>query len=82
MIEKIGLIAGILLPLWNIPLIVHIGKRRSSKDVSLWWTFGVWICYLAMLPAALVSADVVFRVFMIVSCVLATMVVVQVMRFR
>jgi len=82
MIEKIGLVAGILLPLWNIPLIVHIGKRRSSKDVSLWWTFGVWICYLAMLPAALMSADMVFRVFMSISCVLATIVVVQVMRFR
>lgn len=82
MIEKIGLVAGILLPLWNIPLMVHIERRRSSKDVSLWWTFGVWICYLAMLPAALVSTDIIFRVFMIVSCVLATLVVVQVMRFR
>ena len=82
MIEKIGLVAAILLPLWSIPLIVRIGRRRSSKDVSLWWTFGVWICYLAMLPAALLSADNVFRAFMIVSCVLATFVVVQVMRFR
>ena len=45
MIEKIGLVAAIILPFWNIPMIVRIGRRKSSNDVSLWWVFGVWICF-------------------------------------
>ena len=82
MIETVGLIAAIVLPFWNIPLIVRIGRRKSSKDVSLWWTFGIWTCFLLMLPAALLSSDIVFKVFAIVNIVLVTAVVIQVVRYR
>ena len=82
MIETIGLIAAIILPFWNIPLIVRIGRRRSSKDMSLWWTVGVFVCMLLMLPSGLTSADRVFRVFSIVNTILFGAVVVQVIRYR
>lgn len=82
MIETIGLIAAVALPFWNIPLIVRIGRRKSSKDMSLWWTFGVWTCFVLMLPSALISPDIVFKVFSIVNMLLITAVVVQVMRYR
>jgi len=81
-IETIGVIAAVLLPLWNIPLVVRIGRRKSSKDVSLWWTLGVFVCLLLMLPAGLTSTDAVFKVFSVVNIVLFSAVVIQVMRYR
>ena len=82
MFEVAGLVAAVLLPLWNIPLILRIRQRRSSKDLSLWWVFGVWACLLLMLPSGLQSSDMVFRVFTVVNAVLFTAVVVQVLRYR
>lgn len=55
--------AGILLPLFNIPLIIRIVKRKSADDISLVWLFGVWFCILLMSPAALISKDFAFRMF-------------------
>ena len=63
MIDTIALIASITLPLCNIPLIIKIIKRRSSKDISLIWAFGVWLCLLAMLPSGLKSEFLVWKVF-------------------
>ena len=65
MIDKIALIASIVLPLWNIPLIVRIIKRRSSGDISVFWAVGVWVCLLAMLPSGLRSDFLVWKVFTI-----------------
>jgi len=80
MIKLLGILAALTLPLWNIPLIVKISSRKSSKDFSLWWTFGVWFTLLAMLPSALVSDDLVFKVFNIANIAIFTAVVVQVVR--
>ena len=63
MIDKIALVASIVLPLWNIPLIIRIIKRRSSGDISLFWAVGVWACLLAMLPSGMRSDFLVWRVF-------------------
>ena len=82
MIKFIGLVAALVLPLWNIPLIAKISKRKSSKDFSLWWTFGVWFTLIAMLPSALISQDVVFKVFNITNLAIFTAVVIQVVRHR
>ena len=82
MIETAGLIAAIVLPLWNIPLIVRISRRKSSQDLSLWWTFGILGCLVLMLPAGLRSSDLVFRVFTVVNAVLFSGVVIQVVRYR
>lgn len=82
MIQIIGLVAALILPLWNIPLILKISQRKSSKDFSLLWTFGVWFTLLAMLPSALVSEDLVFKVFNLANIVIFTAVVVQVVRHR
>ena len=82
MVKLIGLIAAIVLPFWNIPLILKVARRQSSKDFSLWWTFGVWFTLLLMLPSALVSKDLVFKVFNIANLAIFTAVVVQVVRYR
>jgi uncharacterized protein with PQ loop repeat len=82
MIQQIGLIAAVVLPLWNIPLIIRIFKRRSSGDISVAWAVGVWTCLLFMAPSGFVSEDIVWRVFNIVNLVLFSAVMVTVLIFR
>jgi len=82
MIKLLGLIAALVLPLWNIPLLVRIVQRKSAKDFSLWWTLGVWFTLLLMLPSALVSDDVVFKVFNVANIAIFTAVVIGVVRYR
>jgi len=82
MSQKIALVAAVILPLWNIPLIVRVVKRKSSKDISLYWALGVWICFLLMAPEAFKSTDAVWRTFNIVNLVLFTAVVIIVLVYR
>ena len=82
LIETIGLLAAVTLPLWNIPLIRKIIRRQSSQDISLSWTLGVWACILLMFPSGIVSPDIVWKVFNIVNVVLFTSVVVTVLKYR
>ncbi|MDP8212867.1 MAG: hypothetical protein P9X22_06230 [Candidatus Zapsychrus exili] len=81
-IEKIGFVAAVVLPFWNIPLVVKIIKRKSSKDISLLWVTGVWICILLMAPAGFRSSDIVWRAFNITNLVLFTIVFFVAVRFR
>jgi uncharacterized protein with PQ loop repeat len=67
MIQVIGMLSGIIMPLFNIPLILRIIRRRSSADISLLWVIGVWSCVMAMLPSSLQSSDPVLVVFGIIN---------------
>ena len=80
--EKIALIAAIVLPFWNIPLIVRVIRRRSSKDISIVWVLGVWICFLLMAPEAFRSPDPVWRTFNIVNLIFFSAVVAVVLIYR
>lgn len=82
MIEKIGLIAAIILPLWNLPLIVRIAKRKSSQDISIYWAVGVWVCFALMAPSGFMSEDLVWKVFNIVNLVFFSVVVIFVLIYR
>ncbi len=82
MIHKIALIAAIILPMWNIPLIVRIIKRKSSSDISLYWVLGVWTCFLLMAPEAFKSSDSVWRAFSIVNLISFTIVAIVVLIYR
>jgi len=81
-VENISLVASVVMPLFNIPLIVKIVRRRSSEDISMSWVMGVWICALLMAPSGLTSQDLVFRCFNIVNLVTFTGVVIAVWRYR
>ena len=70
------------MPLFNIPLILKVIHRKSSRDISLGWVLGVWTCFLLMAPAGLVSKDLVWRTFNIVNLVMFTGVMVVVMKYR
>ena len=82
MAEKVALLAAIILPFWNIPLIARVIKRKSSNDISLYWVLGVWTCFVLMAPAAFRSADTVWRAFNIMNLMLFTVVVVVVVFYR
>lgn len=82
LIEQIGLVASVVMPLWNIPLMIRIIKRKSSADISGSWLWGVWICAVLMAPSGLVSKDIVWRTFNIVNLFLFTGVVIVAMKYR
>ena len=82
MIKMIALIAAVALPLFNIPLIARIIKRKSSKDLSTHWALGVWICFILMAPESLRSPDIVWRAFSIMNILLFTCVLIAVLVYR
>ena len=81
-LSKLGAVAGFILPFFNIPLILHIIRRKSSDDISLVWVIGVWVCILIMSPAALTSKDVAFRSFGITNLIFFTAVTFVTLRYR
>lgn len=81
-IQTIGVCAAVILPLWNIPLIVRIVQRKSSKDISLWWALGVWVCLIVMAPSGFTSKDIVWKVFNIVNLILFSAVVVYTLLYH
>lgn len=81
-IELIGLIGGVVMPFCNIPLILRIIKRKSSDDISLVWVTGVWICVIAMLPSAIVSKDLVLKLFGIVNSIFFSGVFIAVLKYH
>jgi uncharacterized protein with PQ loop repeat len=81
-VKTISLIAAIILPFFNIPLIVKIIRRRSSADFSMGWLMGVWICTLIMAPSGFTSTDIVWRSYNIVNTILFTCVVITVLKYR
>ncbi len=82
MIHKIALFASIILPLWNIPLVLRIINRKSSNDISLYWVVGVWFCLLFMFPSGIQSKDIVWKTFNIVNFIMFTIVLIFVLIFR
>ncbi|MBI4971834.1 MAG: hypothetical protein HZC17_08405 [Candidatus Omnitrophica bacterium] len=81
-IQQIGVIASAVLPLFNIPLIIKLVSRKSSRDFSLVWVLGCWACTILMFPAAMVSQDLAFKVFVTVNVVLFSIVTFLVVRYR
>ena len=79
---KLGILASFVLPLFNIPLILRIVKRKSSDDISVIWVVGVWICILFMTPAALTSTDIAFRVFGVMNIIFFTAVLFFTLKYR
>lgn len=78
----ISLIASVVLPMFNIPLIIRVIRRKSSSDISLTWAWGVWICLLLMAPDGFTSTNIVWKTFNIVNLILFTAVVITVTIYR
>ena len=81
-IQQCGLVASIILPFFNLPLMIRIIRRRSADDVSLVWVIGVYVCFLIMLPAGLTTSDPVFKGFTIANLIFFSGVFFSVVYFR
>ena len=81
-LQVIGLVAAGVMPFWNIPLILKILERKSSRDLSLAWVTGVEICVLAMLPSAVLSPDWILKIFGVLNAILFTCVFTVVWIYR
>lgn len=82
MVETIGFWAGVALPLFDIPLIVQICRRKSSADISVVWAIGIWASSVLMAPSAYISGDMAAIGFNTVNVIMLTAVVVAVLKFR
>lgn len=78
----LGAVAGGAMPLFNIPLVVRIWRRKSCEDLSLAWVFGIWGCIVLMFPSSIRSDDWVLKIFGISNLIFFSMVVVVVVYFR
>ena len=81
-IELVGTVSGVALPLFNIPLIARLLKRKSSQDMSLVWAVGVWVCIVLMTPQGLRSSDLAFRLYSMVNICFFSVVVFLVLKYR
>ena len=80
--DTIGFWAGIMLPLWDIPLIVKILRRQSSDDISLVWMWGIWLSSVFMAPAAFMVHNTIAIAFNIVNVTTLTAVLIVVLKYR
>jgi uncharacterized protein with PQ loop repeat len=78
----IGLWAAIILPLWDIPLIVRVVQRKSSQDISMGWAVGIWISSVLMAPSAFLSGDSMAIGFNTVNVIMVTAVLIVVFNYR
>ena len=81
-IQMIGMVSGVALPLFNIPLIIRLIQRKSSEDFSISWAVGVWVCIVLMTPQALRSEDIAFRAYGIVNILFFSVVAFLVVKYR
>ncbi len=81
-IEKIGTLSAIALPFFNIPLILRLWQRKSSKEYSMTWTVGVWACIVLMTPQTMRSQDVAFRSFGLINAIFFTVVAFLIVKYR
>lgn len=81
-IQAVGYIAAVILPLFNIPLMMRIVKRRSSADLSLTWVLGTFACLVAIEPPALLSPDPMFKFLATVNVIVFSGVVFLVLKYH
>ncbi len=81
-VERIGVVSAVVMPLFNIPLILRLRQRKSSGDISISWALGVWVCILLMTPQAFRSHDPAFRSFGVVNLVFFSAVTFFVLKYR
>ncbi len=61
--DHLGLWSSIILPFFNIPLMIRLYQRKSSQDLSMTWVLGVFFCLAGMLPDGLESHDFTYKIF-------------------
>ena len=81
-IERIGVVSAVVLPFFNIPLVLRLIQRKSSSDFSVSWAVGVWTCIALMTPQALRSQDAAFRAFGMLNLIFFSAVAFLILKYR
>jgi len=81
-VKTIGFWAAVILPLWDIPLIVRVVRRKSSQDISLIWAVGIWVAAVLMAPSAFIKADRIAIGFNVMNVVMLTGVLIVTIKYR
>jgi uncharacterized protein with PQ loop repeat len=76
------MVSSILMPFFNLPLMLRIIRRRSSQDISLVWVVGVWFCVMGLLPSSLQSPHPILFAFGVVNALLFSGVFLSVLYFH
>ena len=76
------MVSAIIMPLFNIPQILIVLRRKSSEGVSLIWVTGIELCILGILPSSLMSPDPILRAYGIVNTVFFTATFVVVLYYH
>jgi hypothetical protein len=80
--QLLGYVGGLMMPVFNIPLVYRVIKRKSSDDMSLAWVLGVETCVLLMVPSSIQSFDPVLKVFGITNAIAFSVVTVVVCAYH
>ncbi|MBF0570874.1 MAG: hypothetical protein HQL12_03280 [Candidatus Omnitrophica bacterium] len=80
--KTIGFWAAVILPLWDIPLMLRVVQRKSSQDISMVWAVGIWTTAVLMAPSAFISGDKISIGFNIMNVIMLTGVLIVVIIYR
>ena len=80
--KTIGFWAGVILPLWDIPLMVRMYQRKSSQDISMVWAVGIWASAVLMTPSSFITGDKLAIGFNIMNVTMLTGVLIMTIKYR
>ncbi|MEI7998177.1 MAG: hypothetical protein WCH62_01545 [Candidatus Omnitrophota bacterium] len=80
--DSIGFWAGVMLHLWDIPLIVRVIRRKSAEDISLYWIWGLWLSSVLMSPSCFIIGNKIAMAFNIVNVTTLTVVLFVVIKYH
>jgi hypothetical protein len=78
----LALISAVVMPIFNIPLIWRVMRRKSADDISAIWVIGVWVCTMGLTPTYLRSPDRILNIFGIINGICFTGVFVAVLYYH
>lgn len=81
-IDILGMIGGVILPFFSLPLIFRVVQRKSSQDISMVWAIGVYSCFLIMFPSAITSEDLIYKTYSIINIILFSGVVFVTLKYK
>ena len=82
MLDTIGEVTTSVLPLFNVPLILNIRKRKCSCDISLLWTAGIWGCSLVFMIVSLLSGGTLLKAIAVVNFVFFTATMLYILKYH
>ncbi len=81
-LEMFAMVGSVVMPFFNIPLVLRIFRRRSSDDISLLWVLGVYVCMILMFPYGILYGEFVLKAFSITNIIFFSFVVLATLWFR